>query len=504
MVNHQALPVAKVLSLAIDIAGEIQGFEDSTYGRNASFSHSYHQGTQRQHLVEESSSHDFSNDHSGHSYSKEEENESRGLHLLSREKSTKTVVRKENLFDWTNKEDSKTSTLRISPPVSPYWDLWASETNWGYIGIFLCLSSRCATTLGLILYRKGDYIFGAILRFIGQCVLMPAALSLCPMSLIALLQPTALVFSSLLSPLILGEKLEAHHQWSSLWIGVGCVVAATWGRRETVADGILSPDTIVGNFKNPIFLLVSGVTLTSILTSIALNENLRVLLRQTWNLERNGHLPKQDSDEKRPVAEPEPEDAESTPRGRGSQVHQDDTSITSTRVVPWEQVLLQGVSAICGTLTSICIKCLAGVWAYRKLHGSDSQEIGLFFAWLLVGIVCSGCLGFVMLSVAAERFPSLTVVCVDNALSVVVQALLGITFFQEHWRFTYASAIGTTAAMCLNLLGVYILFTASSGSSIGGSNTTEADAEGLCLGGDVDMSKISCKEDSISKLEEDG
>ncbi|CAD7941792.1 unnamed protein product [Amoebophrya sp. A120] len=137
------------------------------------------------------------------------------------------------------------------------------------------------------------------------------------------------------------------------------------------------------------------------------------------------------------------------------------------RTTNLRQLPLMVLSCACGALSVVFSKCLFGLLRYEQVAFSEGRP-NLGAAWnlpasvilllFLTGLVIScAILATMTVSLSMKYFASTTTITLDCGLGLVLQMLIGVTFFQEYLRFSYSSAAGTLGGAMLNLIGIAVI-----------------------------------------------
>jgi len=379
------------------------------------------------------------------------------------------------------------------------------------VGVLLQNASSFTCTLGLVVqkwatqrkdFARAVWVFGFVL-FLGGQLLMPAALTMAPQSVLSCLAPTTLLFNSVLTPCILGEQFTAYHGASIVCIFVGCFITVQFGmhpsNEKAEREGQLTLSEVIHLGTRPLFLvLVAASTVAAACVAKPVLD---------WKF---GGVPAPTSPSAAAYANGGCDDAleqghrvggnrdVSTPCSPARRAGNTTSSPSlaralEKRVTAFQLMLLSTIfGAISVTNTKIVSTLFADDYLLHQSSGSSAPasegastasppltvttatdehngpksplawlfwtETGLAcLILILVGIIGVAVISISLLNLSLVLFSSLTTVTLDCALGLVMQLLYGAVFFEEYKDYTAGTFFATAVGVAFSFGGLGFL-----------------------------------------------
>ncbi|CAD7926417.1 unnamed protein product [Amoebophrya sp. A120] len=306
-----------------------------------------------------------------------------------------------------------------------------SGLSW-LLGVALLNVSSFTCTLGLVVQKwstlqkdwsKLVWILGFAVFMLGNIV-NAAALTLAPQSLLSCLAPTTLVYNSILSPCILGEKFTKYHSASIVCIFVGCFITVNFGLHPpSNAQTKLTVEQVWYFATRPLFLVLislSGIVALSISGPIV-----------AW---RKSGLPIWALREKVSALQ------------------------------------LMCLSCIFGAISITNTKITSTLFANKYVENENTAASTSLPYWILTtetgrvclllatfGIFAVAFFSIGLLNVTLTLYSSLTTVTLDCVLGLAMQSLYGAVFFEEYKLYSRAAFFGTVCGVSCSFVGLACL-----------------------------------------------
>eukprot|EP00392_Amoebophrya_sp_AT5.2_P001104 g1106.t1 len=287
------------------------------------------------------------------------------------------------------------------------------------VGVLLQNASSFTCTLGLVVqkwatqrkdFARAVWVFGFVL-FLGGQLLMPAALTMAPQSVLSCLAPTTLLFNSVLTPCILGEQFTAYHGASIVCIFVGCFITVQFGmhpsNEKAEREGQLTLSEVIHLGTRPLFLvLVAASTVAAACVAKPVLD---------WKF---GGVPA-----------PTSPSAAAYANGGCDDALEQVTTATDEHNGPKSPL----------------------AWLFWTETGLACLIL------ILVGIIGVAVISISLLNLSLVLFSSLTTVTLDCALGLVMQLLYGAVFFEEYKDYTAGTFFATAVGVAFSFGGLGFL-----------------------------------------------